>query len=133
MAPPRENRERLAPRRRVRKSLGMQSLLALPLAAAQATPWEHLQRVPKQTWINVAICVLTVIVIVKVWKVLKGMNDFLPYIAAFVASVLICFYWIYERAEPKFLTPVVEKIAPFFPSGVSPQQLQERRRSGGGD
>jgi hypothetical protein len=29
------------------------------------------------------------------------------------------FNWVYERNEPKFMTPFVEKIAPFFPSKTS--------------
>jgi len=29
---------------------------------------------------------------------------------------VVFFSWVYNRNEPKFLTPIVEKIAPFFPS-----------------
>jgi hypothetical protein len=29
------------------------------------------------------------------------------------------FNWIYHRTEPKFLTPLVDRIAPFFPSAGS--------------
>jgi len=29
---------------------------------------------------------------------------------------LLFFNWIYHRSEPKFLTPFVDRIAPFFPT-----------------
>lgn len=94
----------------------MNVLLLHPLLAAQTSLWDHLKSVPKQTWINVAICVVTLIVIVKVWRGLKKINEFIPYIAAVLAAFLIFFYWVYERSEPRFLTPLVDKVAPFFPS-----------------
>lgn len=94
----------------------MKALFLTTLAAAEKTALDQLKAVPKQTWINLGICVVTVIVIIKVWKGLKKVNDFLPYIAAIMASFVIFFYWIYERSEPRFLSPVIDKIAPFFPS-----------------
>lgn len=94
----------------------MKDLFAPTLAAAQTTFLDQLKTVPKQTWINLGICIVTVIVMIKVWRALKKVNDFLPYIAAALAAFVIFFYWIYERSEPRFLTPVIDRIAPFFPS-----------------
>ena len=99
----------------------MNVLLPFTIAAAQTSLWDALKGVPKQTWINLGICVLAVVVVLKVWRVLKGFNEFLPYIAAVLASFLIFFYWVYDRSEPRFLTPIVEKLAPFFPSKSSLQ------------
>lgn len=94
----------------------MNALFSLPLAAASSSLWDILRSVPKQTWINIIICVLAVVIIVRLWRALKSFNEFAPYIVAVIAAFLISFYWIYERSEPSFLTPVVDKIAPFFPS-----------------
>ena len=44
------------------------------------------------------------------------MNKFLLGGAVFIGGGLIFFNWIYHRTEPKFLTPLVNRIAPFFPS-----------------
>ncbi|MSU50509.1 MAG: hypothetical protein EXS37_15725 [Opitutus sp.] len=105
--------------------------LTLTLAvAAPPTVWEQIRQVPKDTWINIGICVLTVIIIVRLWGVLKKANDFAPYIAAILGSFLIFFYWIYDRSEPRFLTPVVEKLAPFFPSKGVQKNIEEKRRRG---
>ncbi|MBI5690000.1 MAG: hypothetical protein HZC55_07845 [Verrucomicrobia bacterium] len=94
----------------------MNALLLHTLAATQTSFWDQMKSMPKQTWINLAICIVAVVVIVKVWRALKKINEFIPYIAAALAAFLIFFYWVYERSEPRFLTPVVDKIAPFFPS-----------------
>jgi hypothetical protein len=56
-----------------------------------------------------------IIVFIVVQKVLN-VNKFVLGGVAFVAVGLIWFNWIYHRTEPKFLTPMVDKIAPFFPS-----------------
>ncbi len=106
----------------------MNTALAALLAAAPPSAWDRLRAVPKQTWINLAICVIAVIAIVKLWKVLRSINEFVPYIAALLASFLILFYWVYERAEPKFLTPVVEQLAHFFPTKGRQQQLIDEQR-----
>ena len=45
----------------------------------------------------------------KVNKVVAG-------VVIFVVFTVVFFSWVYNRNEPKFLTPIVEKIAPFFPS-----------------
>lgn len=108
----------------------MPPFVANLLAAAPPSAWEQLKRVPKETWINIAICVIAVVVIARVWKVLKSINEFIPYIAALLATLLIFFYWVYDRSEPRFLTPVVDKLAPFFPTKGKQQEIQEQRRRG---
>ncbi len=100
------------------------------LAAAPPTAWEQLKRVPKETWINLGICIAAVVIIIRVWKVLKKFNEFVPYIAALLAAFLIFFYWVYDRSEPRFLTPLIEKIAPFFPSKGKQQDIEHQRRKG---
>ncbi len=102
----------------------------LHLAAQTAPVWEPLLRVPKQTWINLGICIVAIVVIVRVWRVLKNFNELVPYIAAAFAAFVILFYWVYERTEPKFLTPFVEQLTHFFPTKGKQQDLQEQRRRG---
>ena len=51
-------------------------------------------------------------------------------VAAMLAALLIFFYWVYDRSEPRFLTPVIDKLAPFFPSKSAQQQIEDKRRRG---
>jgi hypothetical protein len=104
--------------------------LALFLAAAPPTAWEQLKRVPKDVWINLGICVLAIVVIVKLWRGLKKFNDYAPYFAAVLAATMIFFYWVYDRSEPRFLTPLVDKLAPFFPTkGKQKEIIEEQRKA----
>jgi xanthine/uracil permease len=80
------------------------------------TTTEKLKEVPKSFWINAAIVVLAVIAAVIIFRKIKEMNKIvLGIIVAFV-FVLVCFNWVYNRNEPKFLTPIVDMVAPFLPS-----------------
>ena len=45
--------------------------------------------------------------------------------AGIVAITGIGFSWIYERDEPKFMTPLVEKIAPLLPSKTTYKSKQQ--------
>ena len=108
----------------------MHALLALTLAATPPSAWEQIKKMPKDTWINIGICVLAVIIVVRAWRVLKNINEFFPYIAGVLASFLIFFYWVYDRSEPRFLTPLINHLAPFFPSKGTQKEIEEKRRRG---
>ena len=56
--------------------------------------------------------ILAFIIIQKVLKI----NKFVLGGVIFIGGGLVWFNWIYHRTEPKFLTPLVDRIAPFFPS-----------------
>ena len=103
---------------------------ALPFFAAQLSTWDKLKRVPPDTWINLGICVLAVVVIVRLWRGLKKINHYAPWIAAMVAGSIIMCYWVYERTEPQFLTPVVEKLTLFLPTKAKHEQDLEKLRKG---
>jgi hypothetical protein len=80
------------------------------------TTMEKLRQVPKSFWINAAIVVLVLVAAVIIIRKIKEMNKIvLGIILAFV-FVLVCFNWVYNRNEPKFLTPFVDMVAPFLPA-----------------
>jgi hypothetical protein len=106
----------------------VQVTYTLTMLAAKLSAWDQLKRVPKQTWINLIICVVALIVIVRVWRGLKKFNDYAPYFAAVLAASMIFFYWVYNRAEPAFLTPLVDRLAPFFPTKSKQEADLERMR-----
>lgn len=108
----------------------MHFVSTLLVAAAPSTPWEQVKAVPKETWINIGICLITVVAIIRLWRGLRKFNEFAPYIVAVLASGLIFFYWVYERSEPRFLTPLIDKLAPFFPSKDKQRDIDEKRRRG---
>jgi hypothetical protein len=80
------------------------------------TTLDKLKQVPHGFWLKAAIGLVAFFVLVFALKLLAGVNKIFLFIIAFVAGGLIFFSWVYNRNEPAFLTPVVERIAPFFPS-----------------
>jgi hypothetical protein len=91
---------------------------------AAATTLEKLQKIPPAFWAKVGLGVAAVIVVfIVIQKVLK-INKFVLGGAIFIGLGLVGFNWIYHRTEPKFLTPIVDRIAPFFPSAGAYQTTQ---------
>jgi hypothetical protein len=93
----------------------------LPLAA---TAMEKLQRVPMQFWLKAALAIVLFVAGVILLKKIAGMNKAILGAIVFVLVTVIGFQWIYERNEPAWATPVVEKLANFFPSKGSYQDKQ---------
>jgi hypothetical protein len=83
-----------------------------------ATTLEKLKEVPRQVWLNIGLGVLIFIVGFMVLRAIAQMNKIILCILLAVGLTLVGFNWVYSRNEPKFLSPVIDKIAPFFPSGV---------------
>lgn len=102
----------------------------MTMLAAQPSTWDKVRGVPAQAWLNLVICVLAVVLVTRVWKALKKFNDFAPWFAAALAASMILAYWVYERTEPRFLTPFVEKLALLLPTKAKQEQaLQKMRES----
>ena len=82
------------------------------------TALEAMKELPRDTWIKVglviAVVVILAIVIPKVFK----MNKIILGVIVFVAGTIILSTWVTQRNEPKFLTPLIDSIVPFFSSDV---------------
>jgi hypothetical protein len=75
-----------------------------------------LHNLPRKNLINLGLAILVIIVAIVVIKEAAKMNKFILGALVLVTLMVVCFSWVYQRNEPKFLTPVVDEIAPFFPS-----------------
>lgn len=95
----------------------------MPLLAVTAL--ERLQQVPTEFWWRAAIAIVAVIVAVAVVRKLARANKVVLAVIVFVVAVILFFSWIYNRNEPRFLTPVIDKIAPFFPSKNTFEKKQQ--------
>jgi apolipoprotein N-acyltransferase len=90
-------------------------MLPLLLAAAQAAPLQKLQKVPPEFWWKMGIGVVGLIVVVIILRKLANVNKMVLGAVIFVGVSIVGFSWIYDRNEPAWATPVVEKLAQFFP------------------
>ena len=80
------------------------------------TALEKLKTLPPDVWLKIGIGVAVFVAAIFLFKKVMKMNKIIGGIIAFVVCTVVFFSWVYNRNEPKFLTPIVEKIAPFFPS-----------------
>jgi len=90
--------------------------MMLMLLADTTTTLDKLKQIPPSFWGKIGLAVLAVIVVVLVLRSVFKMNKFILAVVTFVVVAMVGFSWIYQRNEPAFLTPIIDKIAPFFPS-----------------
>ena len=76
----------------------------------------RLQNLPRKNLVNLGLGILVIIVAVIVIKQAARMNKFILATMIGLTLLVVCFSWVYQRNEPKFLTPLVDTIAPFFPA-----------------
>ncbi len=80
------------------------------------TTMEKLERVPVEFWLKMFSIVAIFALSIVLMRSISQMNKVVLTISAFLIITVLGFNWIYERNEPKILTPAINFIAPFFPS-----------------
>lgn len=80
------------------------------------TAFDKIQTLPLEIWLKIAIAVTAFCLTIFLFRRVMKMNKLIAGIIVFVGGSIVFFSWVYNRNEPKFMTPIVEKIAPFFPS-----------------
>lgn len=82
---------------------------------------EKVHTIPPATWLKLGIGIAAFVAVVIVLRVVAKMNKVVLGVVVFVVGATLFFSWVYNRNEPKWLTPVVDVIAPLLPSaGHSP-------------
>ena len=83
------------------------------------TALEKIKTLPPEIWGKIAIAILAFILVIFLFRRVMKRNKIIGAIIVFVVVTIVFFNWVYNRTEPKFLTPIVDRIAPFFPSAGS--------------
>lgn len=87
----------------------------MPLFAT-TTALEKIQKVPPLWWLKASLFILGFIAVVILLRKIAHMNKMVLGVIVFVVVVGLGFSWVYERNEPAFMTPLVNRVAPFFPA-----------------
>ena len=95
------------------------------LFLAVTSTLDKLKQVPTAFWWKVGAAVLVIILIVFILQKVAQMNKVILAIIVFVVFTVVGVNWIYERNEPAFMTPIIDRIAPFLPSKGSYDAKQE--------
>lgn len=82
------------------------------------TALEAMKSVPVKTWLIVgavlAGIIATAIILPKIFK----MNKVILGVLVMIVTSVVFFSWVKQRNEPAFLTPLIDRLAPFFDSNV---------------
>ena len=89
------------------------------------TAIEKAQSMKPEVWLKVGIAIAAFVLVVFLFRRIMRMNKIIAGVIVFVVFTVVFFSWVYNRNEPKFLTPIVEKIAPFFPTAGSYSSKQK--------
>lgn len=77
---------------------------------------DKIHKIPTSFWMKVGAVVLAIVLIVIIIRKVMETSKIVLGAVAFIIVGLMFFNWVYYRTEPKFMTPFVNRIAPFFPS-----------------
>jgi hypothetical protein len=91
---------------------------------------EKLKKVPLDVWLKLGAGVLILVVAILILRKLANVNKFILVFVVLLTGTILGFNWIYERNEPKFLTPFIDKVAPFFPAKGSYDSKQAKDPKG---
>jgi len=80
------------------------------------TTMEKLQRVPVEFWLRIVMIIAVFALSIVLIRGLSQVNKVVLTVCVFVIVTVLGFSWVYERNEPAFMTPYIDKVAPFFPS-----------------
>jgi hypothetical protein len=86
---------------------------------------EKAQSLKPEVWLKIGIAIAVFVAVIIIYRRLMKVNKVVGGVILFVVFTVVFFSWVYNRNEPKFLTPIVEKIAPFFPSAGSYEVKQK--------
>jgi len=86
------------------------------LLFAAATALDKIEKIPPIFWLKALLGIIGFVAVVIALRKIAGMNKVVLSIIVFVIVTVVGFNWIYERNEPAFMTPFINKIAPFLPS-----------------
>ena len=91
------------------------------------TALEAMRELPKDTWLKIGLVVAAIIIVVVVVPKVFKMYKIILGVIVFVASTIIFFSWVSQRNEPKFLTPLLDRLAPFFSSEVVREKKADKK------
>jgi len=99
-----------------------------PLLAQSAL--DKIKTLPPDVWLKIGAVIVGFILVVLIFRRVMKMNKIIASIIVAVVVSIVFFSWVYNRNEPKFLTPIVDKIAPFFPTAGSYNAKQQTAPKG---
>lgn len=81
------------------------------LAATKLT-----EMLPESDWLRFGVLLLALLAVLQIARLVGRTNRTFLFVVVGMGSVMLFANWVRYRNEPTFLTPVVEAVAPYFPT-----------------
>jgi hypothetical protein len=89
--------------------------------------------IPQSDWLRFAILLLVLLSILQAVRLVSRVNRSVLVFVFAIGSIGLMTGWVRNRNEPSFLTPVVEVVAPWFPSQLQSHGVSAQYARGGSD
>lgn len=89
------------------------------MLAIAMTTLEKLQMVPTRFWLNALMLIAFGVIAIILVRHAAEMNRAILSMIVLLMITTVGFHWVYERNEPAAFSPIINKIAPLFPSKIS--------------
>jgi high-affinity Fe2+/Pb2+ permease len=99
-------------------------MLLFAAATQGVTALDKIKTLPPAVWGKIAIAIAAFVLTIFLFRRVMKMNKIIASVIIFVVCTVVFFSWVYNRNEPAFMTPIVQKVAPFFPSAGAYQSKQ---------
>ena len=84
-------------------------------AASTSAPANLLHDIPLEFWTKVGLGIVAIIAVVIFLRKIAKVNKVVLAVIVLLLLSFTGFNWIYERNEPAWATPFVERVSHFFP------------------
>lgn len=91
-----------------------------------ANAFEKVAQVPMQTWLYIGLGILAIVGVVIGFRVLAQVNKLVLFGVLFFGGFIVFVNWVYERNEPAFLSPIIDKLALFLPTKGEYEKVQSK-------
>jgi hypothetical protein len=89
------------------------------------TAAEKVRDTPVMVWVKFGAIIIAVLIGLLLLRKLLSVNRYMLLVVFVVGGSILMINWTYNRTEPKFLSPVIDAVAPFLPygKGLEPPKL----------
>jgi membrane-bound metal-dependent hydrolase YbcI (DUF457 family) len=92
-----------------------------PLQKAVEPLWEKMRPLFSEHYFLTIVCAFfAVMMTISFYKFLRSINPALVAFIFLLIFFILILHWTFTRSEPEFLKPVIDWIAPFFPTAPVP-------------